>query len=305
MFKFCYYQADELCQYGKIKAGMGESELIAYTERAKEEFSRRAKVLTEKLEKPIFAGSATFRPIYHLTSSVGHELKMHVLSTPLPAPDFAPLMENKKITILAVADDDKLVGFRTADLLDYSQYDYEDEERPSERGHEIKASGEAATLERNKGVGSAMELLYLFLLQQEANERGVTVVHRVDPSNLRVVSAMSDGASTDEDLEVLRQKQLEAKRWGAIYSSSGTLGFKDYARKFEPQTGNTAVIPEDAQEVWLSRTTEDIDSRKVQAVQVVKVKAYDDASGFQDEQLSYFKSVLLPQLQPVAQYSNE
>jgi len=278
---------------------MVEIDSEVYSERAKEEFSKRLKVLNGNLEKPIAEGNLTFGPKYHLTTSSGSQLDFQVLSTPLPSPESAPLMDSKKLTIFAT-EDQRLVGFRTANLLDYSQYDYADEERPSERGFEIKASGESATLERAKGIGSAMELVYLFLLQQEAYKRGVPVVHRVDPSNLRVVGVMEAVAQTDKELLLFQEKLKESDRWKNIYGSSGSLGFKDYERKFMPQDESTTTVPQDAHDVWLSRMVHDVDGRAVEAVSIVGVDTQDDPSGFQQEQLLYFNSAIAPILKASA-----
>lgn len=271
------------------------AESSGYIHRAIEEFKSRAEVLTKLLEKPGGIDNLSFGPTYHMTSSSGQQIDMNILSIHLPKQEGFPLMDNKRLVIFAIIGG-KLVGFRTATLLDYSKYDYIDEERPDEGGYEVKARGESVTLERSKGVGSAMELIYQFLLQQEANEKGTSVVHRIDPANLRVLQILYDSINTEAEAQILEKKQAEAKRWDSIYGSSGSYGYQNYTRTFTPNS-SIQTVPQNAHDVWLMSAEEDIDGQKVKTAHVTKTETQADPTGYQDEQKSHFMNVILPQLQ--------
>lgn len=248
------------------------------------------------LDSVLNSGKAVFGPIFNVqTSDTNHNLIVDLISKGLVAAGSSSAQDAASYFLVAKTTKGEVVGLRKTSLYDFGEY--------------MDGSGEVMTLPVVPGTGSALELVNILIVQQEANLRNKPIIYTVDPANpkrLEEVASLIDGSFHYKEklryFELYQRKLEEFKRWSALFGNNGILGFTDWIRRFEASSQSLALG--EYVSINLGRSYEETAEgrRLVQPI----VEGLEKSDEFTDQSITeqIFRNSVLPQLEEIASPKN-
>ncbi|MGB4965674.1 MAG: hypothetical protein WBO77_01020 [Microgenomates group bacterium] len=257
----------------------------AYEAYRRRDVGERTKRLTGELKSSLAEGRVHFGPVFHVQTSRGQAISISTLKSERSHTSAGTSLRNTRYYLIAQDSDGKVLGLRKTDLRDLATG--------------IESDGEVMTLPDVPGVASTIELTNLFILQNEANTRGRSIVDKGDPANLRRLASLEDMASeSDEHWELYQRKLEESNRWSHLFGPEGTYGYNDeYRLTFEPNRA-AQITMDILGAVILNRVDREIDGgRRIMEPVVSSVTAAQP--DYQKQNLMSFNQNIIPQLEGI------
>lgn len=223
-----------------------------------------------------------FGPVYHVETSSHIPLQIHTAEG---------AMSNGGSRLFLVAQDEsqEVVGQIATTIKPTNKL--------FQRGLEAKAY--IVTSQRAQGVATTLELAHFDLLQQEADGWHRVLTYKGDDLNAREVAGLRKSFGeysilNSEERKLIEAKEVERKRWLALYGKDGKLGFDSkLTRFFSPgQTRRSDGLTD----IWLERSQKTVGGRVLVTPTRSRIEQVQNRDTFQESQRAYFTSSLIPSL---------